>query len=77
MRHLGLLFWVLLVFPMCVHMFFLLLFFEEGWVEREVGGQGLPILDLAGVLNVCTFGFQNVFLMVPNDVLVMRFPTCV
>ncbi len=81
MRHLGLLFWVLLVFPMCVHMilrmFFLLLFFEEGWVEREVGGQGLPILDLAGVLNVCTFAFQNVFLMVPNDVLVMCFPSCV
>jgi hypothetical protein len=62
---------------MILRMFFLLLFFEEGWVEREVGGQGLPILDLAGVLNVCTFAFQNVFLMVPNDVLVMRFPTCV
>ncbi len=68
MRHLGLLFWVLLVFPMCVHMilrmFFLLLFFEEGWVEREGGGWGLPILDLAAVPNVCTFAFQNVFLMV-------------
>jgi hypothetical protein len=63
---LGLLFWVLLVFPMCVHMilrmFFLLFFFEEGWVERESGGWGLPILDLAGVPNVCTFIFQNVFL---------------
>ncbi len=81
MRHLGLLFWVLLVFPMCVHMilrmFFLLLFFEEGWVEREGGGWGLPILDLAGVPNVCTFAFQNFFLMVPNDVLVKCFPSCV
>jgi len=80
-RHLGLLFWVLLVFPMCVHMilrmFFLLLFFEEGWVEREGGGWGLPILDLAGVPNVCTFAFQKFFLMVPNDVLVKCFPSCV
>ncbi len=27
--------------------------------------------------NVCTFAFQNVFFMVPNDVLVMCFPSCV
>jgi hypothetical protein len=58
-------------------MFFLLLFFEEGWVEREGGGQGLPTLDLAGVPNVCTFAFQNVFLMVPNDVRVMCFASSV
>jgi hypothetical protein len=49
---------------MILRMFFLLLFFEEGWVEREGGGWGLPILDLAAVPNVCTFAFQNVFLMV-------------
>jgi hypothetical protein len=42
-----------------------------------VGDWGLPILDLAGVPNVCTFAFENVFLMVPNDVLVMCFPSCV
>jgi hypothetical protein len=58
-------------------MFFLLLFFEEGWVEREGGGWGLPILDLAGVTNVCTFAFQKKILMVANDVLVKCFPSCV
>ncbi len=46
-------------------------------MERESGGWGPPILDLAGVPNVCTFVFQNVFLMVPNDVPVMCFPSCV
>ncbi len=50
----------------CVHMIlrmlFLLLFFEEGWVESEGGGWGLPTLDLAGVPNVCAYAFQNVFL---------------
>ncbi len=44
---------------------------------RKRGGWGLPILDPAGVPNVCTFAFPNVFLMAPNDVLVMCFPSCV
>ncbi len=46
-------------------------------MEKEGGGRGLAIWDLAGVPNVCTSAFQNVFLMVPNDVLVMCFPSCV
>jgi hypothetical protein len=31
-------------------------------VERDGGGWELPTLDLAGVPNVCTYAFQNVFL---------------
>jgi len=80
-RHLGLLFWVLLVFPMCVHMmlrmFFLLLFFEEGWVERESGGWGLPIFGPCCCSQCVYIYFSECFIDGSNDVLVLCFPSCV
>ncbi len=44
---------------------------EGGW------GTGAPYFGPCWCPNVCTFAFQNVFLMAPNDVLVMCSPSCV